>query len=54
LTGQAAPGKERRGREMGLLDSMSLEEKIGQMVMVGFEGPELTPSDEEFIGEIRE
>lgn len=35
---------------MGLLDSMSLEEKIGQMVMVGFEGPELTPSDEEFIG----
>lgn len=38
------------GEEMDLLDSMSLEEKIGQMVMVGFEGPELTPSDEEFIG----
>ncbi|MEA4883157.1 MAG: glycoside hydrolase family 3 protein [Clostridia bacterium] len=28
---------------------MSLEEKIGQMVMVGFDGPDLTSSDEEFV-----
>lgn len=38
---------------MGFLDSMSLEEKIGQMVMVGIDGPELTPSDEEFISKYK-
>ncbi len=31
------------------MSAMSLEEKIGQVVMVGIDGPELTPSDEEFI-----
>ncbi|MGE5577781.1 MAG: beta-N-acetylhexosaminidase [Syntrophothermus sp.] len=34
---------------MDFLDSMSMEEKIGQLVMVGLDGPEVTPSDEEFI-----
>ncbi|MGI6539541.1 MAG: beta-N-acetylhexosaminidase [Bacillota bacterium] len=34
---------------MELLDSMNIEEKIGQMVMVGLDGPELTSSDQEFI-----
>ncbi len=32
-----------------ILAGMSMEEKLGQMLMVGFDGPELTKSDQEFM-----
>lgn len=38
---------------MDFLRSMNLEEKMGQMVMVGVGGPELTPSDQAFISKYK-
>lgn len=38
---------------MDRVGSMSIDEKIGQIAMVGIDGPELTPSDEEFISKYR-